>query len=142
MLLASHFLEKYARKNNRPVPHITPKSMDLLCNFDWPGNVRELENEMERALTMAAGKPRISADLLSDKIRRAQPEYLLHLPENKSGSLKHAVINMERQMIEQALKNARGNRTQAAKALGLSRQGLLNKIAAYEVAANQVIPNR
>jgi Nif-specific regulatory protein len=142
VLLASHFLEKYARKNNRPVPHITPKSMDLLCNFDWPGNVRELENEMERALTMAAGKPRISADLLSDKIRRAQPEYLLHLPENKSGSLKHAVINMERQMIEQALKNARGNRTQAAKALGLSRQGLLNKIAAYEVAANQVIPNR
>ena len=132
LALANHFLEKFSSRYHKPVPHVTPQTLDLLLRYDWPGNVRELENEMERAVTMAAGGELISPELLSDKLLPAGAASLgteLIL----SGSLKEAVRGVERQMIEQALADSGGNRSQAAKALGLSRQGLLNKISAYNL---------
>ena len=130
--LASHFLEKFSTKYHKPVPQITPHTLDLLTNYDWPGNVRELENEMERAVTMAAGGNMISPELLSDKLR--PPGKMVAGAElTSSGSLKETVHRVERRMIEEALAASGGNRSQAAKALGLSRQGLLNKISAYAI---------
>jgi Nif-specific regulatory protein len=131
--LASHFLEKFSTKYHKPVPQVTPQTLDLLMHYDWPGNVRELENEMERSVTMAAGGDLITPELLSDRLRPAGAEYTgVGLP--LSGSLKEAVRQVERQMIEQALTEAGGNRSQAAKILGLSRQGLLNKISTYNIS--------
>jgi transcriptional regulator with PAS, ATPase and Fis domain len=132
-LLATHFLEKLATKTNRPVPSISPSCIDLLMRFHWPGNVRELENEMDRALTMAAGEPMIREEFLSDKIRRLRPGAgQISLPVG-SGNLKETVRQVERQMICQDLEEHGGNRLKAAQALGLSRQGLFNKINAYEI---------
>lgn len=133
LFLAHHFLEKFAHKHNKPVPHLIPQSIDLLTRYNWPGNVRELENEMERALAMAAGKKVISPEFLSDKIRPPDFNYSNGGSEQLSSSLKDAVRQVETRMIKEALKEAQGNRSQAAKALGLSRQGLLNKINAYHV---------
>jgi Nif-specific regulatory protein len=133
LALANHFLEKFSTKYHKPVPQVTPQTLNLLMRYDWPGNVRELENEMERAVTMAAGGDLISHEMLSDKLRPIGTVSMgAELP--LTGSLKEAVRKVERRMIEQALTEAGGNRSQAAKKLGLSRQGLLNKISTYQIS--------
>ena len=133
LYLVNHFLEKYAKKIGRPVPNISPQAIDLLTRFDWPGNVRELENEMERALTMAAGAKTISQEFLSDKIRRLAGRNVTEGNVSSENTLKDAIQRMEARMIREALEAEGGNRSQAARTLGLSRQGLLNKIAAYNI---------
>ena len=135
LFLAGHFLEKFAARSGRPVPVISPAALDLLMRFDWPGNVRELENEMERAMAMAGKGKVILGEFLSDKIRGT----LCGGPEGdnaaapSSGSLKDATQRMEAQMIRSALIACSGNRSKAAKSLGISRQGLLNKIDALNI---------
>lgn len=131
--LANCFLEKYAGKIKRPVLRISPYALDLLMRFDWPGNVRELENEMERALTMAGGERILCEEFLSDKIRRLGSEFDKELVGTSAGRLKDAVRRVECRMIQEALVAVGGNRSRAAKSLGLSRQGLLNKISAYHI---------
>ena len=131
--LAAHFLEKYARKIERPVPRVTPKALDLMMQFNWPGNVRELENEMERAITMAGGEEIISEEFLSEKLRRLEenlPDYKLG---ESAGTFKDVIRDVECKMIREALAASGGNRTKAAKSLGLSRQGLLNKIVSNNI---------
>jgi Nif-specific regulatory protein len=133
LFLAHHFLEKYAEKMGRPVPQISPQAVDLLMQFDWPGNVRELENEMERALTMAAGRKIISTEFLSDKFRRLQNGSGVDELAGHADTLKETIQRIETRIIRQTLETEGGNRSRAARALGLSRQGLLNKIAAYKI---------
>lgn len=131
--LATHFLEKYAAKNMKPVATLTSQALDLMLQFDWPGNVRELESEMERAQTIANGSTTIIPEYLSDKIRRLGGT----APTADGGggpvTLKETVCQVEKSLIEEALQSFDGNQTKAAKALGLSRQGLLNKIASYGI---------
>jgi transcriptional regulator with GAF, ATPase, and Fis domain len=131
--LAHHFLEKYAGKNGKPCPHIAPQAIDFLTRFNWPGNVRELENEMERALTMAGRCRTISVEFLSDKIKRLSDGPAGDNTQGKSESLKDAIQRIESHRIRETLAASGGNRSKAAKILGLSRQGLLNKIAAYKI---------
>ncbi len=134
--LANHFIEKYARKNNKQIPTLTPQALDLLMQFDWPGNVRELENEMERAQAMVGGGKTISCEILSDKIKRLGHGNGFNDTEGQADSLKEAVRQVEIKMIREALESSGGNQSNAAKKLGLSRQGLLNKVAAYNIRAN------
>jgi Nif-specific regulatory protein len=131
--LAYHFLEKFARKNDKPVPRLSPQAMDHLMQFDWPGNVRELENEMERAVAMAAGSRKIATGLLSEKVRGLDADQAGRNQLDFNGTLKEVVRQVERRMILDALTETQGNQSQAAKLLGLSRQGLLNKINAYAI---------
>jgi Nif-specific regulatory protein len=131
--LATHFLERFAARMKRPVPRLSPYALDLLHRFDWPGNVRELENEMERALTMAGRERIITEECLSDKIRRLGDELEREIFDKPSGRLKDVVRRVEKRMISQALAETGGNRSRAARMLGLSRQGLLNKITAYSI---------
>lgn len=131
--LANHFLEKYAGKNKKTIPTLTPQALDLLMQFDWPGNIRELENEMERAQAMARDDTTISYEFLSDKIKQLRQNHAADDTERRAGTLKEAVHRIEKIMIHEALASSGGNQTKAAKALGLSRQGLLNKIAAYNI---------
>ena len=67
-LLAAHFLKEFANKFKRPLPRLTPTALELITAYDWPGNVRELQNEIERALTLAAENAEISEQHLSAKI--------------------------------------------------------------------------
>ncbi|MGD1973598.1 MAG: sigma 54-interacting transcriptional regulator [Desulfobacterales bacterium] len=130
-LLAAHFLEKYAKKLNQPVARLTPWALDLLVQFDWPGNVRELENEMERALTLAGGDREIQASYLSDKITGSVGK--IDTKQMDGMSLRDAIERMELQMVTRALRDTGGNRSKAARMLGLTRQGLINKVARYKI---------
>jgi transcriptional regulator with PAS, ATPase and Fis domain len=107
--------------------------MDLLLRFDWPGNVRELENEMVRAVAMAAGTDTILPEMLSGKIRYLQSGRSEIDEVSFAGPLKEIVRQVERRIIDETLRREHGNRSRTAKALGLSRQGLLNKIAALGI---------
>ena len=134
LFLANHFLEKFAGKTGRPVPELSPQALNLLMRFDWPGNVRELENEMERALTMACRGKIILKEFLSDKISGAQLEGKAGGdPAESCRTLKDAIQLVEARLIREALAATGGNRSRTAKSLGISRQGLLNKIAAYNI---------
>ena len=98
---------------------------------DWPGNVRELENEIERALTLAGDDTEITPEYLSERIKTASDSN--GAPDERAATLKEATARVERQMVLDALRKSGGNRSQAARELGLTRQGLLNKIARYEI---------
>jgi Nif-specific regulatory protein len=129
--LATHFLTKYAHRFNRAVPKLSGDALELLTRFSWPGNVRELENEMERALCLAGTDTRIEVAHLSEKIRGGSHPSLLDPTEDTT--LPKMVERLERQMITHTLQETSGNRSQAARRLGLTRQGLLNKIGRYGI---------
>ncbi len=130
-LLAAHFLEKFARKLNQPVARLTPRALDFLVRFEWPGNIRELGNEIERALTLAAEDREIQAGYLSDKITGSEGQ---NAPIPVDGMTLHDTIErMEQQMVTRALRDTDGNRSKAARILGLTRQGLINKITRYKI---------
>jgi len=130
-LLSVHFLDKFAKKFKRPTARLTPQALASFMKYDWPGNIRELENEIERALTLAGGDKEIKIDYLSEKITGAPgKEAAVH---QEGLTLQKAVEQMERQMVAHALEAANGNRSQAARDLGLTRQGLLNKINRYKI---------
>ena len=131
--LAVHLLKKFAKRGNRPVPEITPGALDLLMRFDWPGNVRELENEMERALAMTGGENTITENMLSEKLKRLQQETVYTEIKGSSQKMGDVIRRVEIRMIQDSLAEAGGNRSRAASTLGISRQGLLNKIAKYRL---------
>jgi len=130
-LLATHFLEQHAARLDRTLARLTPAALEALMQFKWPGNVRELENEIERALTLAGDDTEITPEYLSERIRPSA-DAGGHL-EAAPATLKEATAEVERQMVMEALRKSGGNRSQAARELGLTRQGLLNKIARYEI---------
>ena len=122
--LANFFLEKFARDSGKPVRTITPAAMKLLMDFHWPGNVRELENILERGVTLSAGAALDVADIHLDTAPsrpRAGPS--LVLPEGST------LEQWEDQMIREALRLAGGNKSQAARALGLSRNALRYRLS-------------
>lgn len=131
-LLAVHFLDKYCRKLEKNVNGITEEAIKCLMNYDWPGNIRQLENEIERAVTLSEDNSSIRPGDLSQEIFRFQDnQETVHLLEKKS--LKNAVEDLEKQMIVNVLEENDWNQTQAAKKLGLSRQGLIKKLQRYKL---------
>jgi Nif-specific regulatory protein len=130
-LLAAHFLKQFAKKFNRPVPRLTASALELISAYNWPGNVRELQNEMERALTLAGSKKEISEEYLSTKIFDSKDNSDKFL--NNTGTLQEVTERIERRMVAEALEKAGGNRSHAASVLGITRQGLLNKIKRYNI---------
>ncbi|MFZ0728083.1 MAG: sigma 54-interacting transcriptional regulator [Desulfobacterales bacterium] len=130
--LAAHFLAGFAARLQQPAARLTPQALAYLMKYDWPGNIRELENEIERALMLAGGDREINVDYLSERITGIpEPAGAAVSPANLT--LSTAVEQMERQMIANALTAATQNRSQAARDLGLTRQGLLNKIKRYGI---------
>jgi Nif-specific regulatory protein len=130
-LLAVHFLKEFAKKFKRPVPRLTSTILELLSHYNWPGNVRELQNEMERALTLASGKKEISEEYLSSKIFDSKDNTATVI--NKNGTLQEVTERIEKQMVLEALEKTAGNRSRASNLLGITRQGLLNKIKRYNI---------
>jgi Nif-specific regulatory protein len=130
-LLAAHFLDEFASSAKRPVARLTPDALEMLMQFDWPGNVRELKNEIERALTLAGDDDEITEAYLSERIK--QFTNYDGPSRGTPATIQDAVARLERKMVEDALRRSCGNRSQAARLLGLTRQGLLNKIRRYEI---------
>lgn len=135
-VLAEHFLRK-AQIRTGTEKRFSAEAIEMLSAYEWRGNVRELQNEIERMLILGQDRTELGADLLSSRISEAfrithaQTE---EASESSAGSLKHAIERLERRMIAASLERCRGNRSHAAKELGISRSSLIAKIQQYGLA--------
>jgi len=123
--LAHHLLARIAARDNAFVGEPTPEALAVLSNYSFPGNVRELANAIERAIILAGPGAAITDDLFPEEFRAAAP--VLESGE-ANGSLRALVREFERNHIQSAMQRAAGNRTKAAKELGLGYRGLLEKM--------------
>ena len=128
-LLADFFLKRYAEKNKRVLKGFTPRAMDLLMRYDWPGNVRELENVVERAVIMARGEMITPAEF-PDMLQELDPEVKATYVNLSPG---RTLKDVEKDMIIRTLEETAGNRTHAAKILGISRRTLQLKLKEYGI---------
>ena len=128
--LATFFLEKFARESGKPTPRITPQALKLLMDFHWPGNVRELENILARSVTLAAGPTLDAADIHLDSAR-PRPHADAAAPVLPDGV---TLEQWEEEIIREALRRANGNKSQAARALGLSRNALRYRLSQMGVS--------
>jgi len=129
--LAGVFLEKFARESGKPVQGITPQALKLLMDFHWPGNVRELENIIQRGVALSAGTALDVADIHLDTSPPRTPAGATPLlPEGMT------LEQWEQEIIREALRRANGNKSQAARALGLSRNALRYRLSTMGVPDN------
>jgi Nif-specific regulatory protein len=130
-LLANHFLKEYCRETGRSL-EFAPAVMRKLVSAPWPGNVRQLRNEVMRLAACASMHLIQEEDLWEGTASHGREQ--LTVQPVKLQSLKKAVSEMEQRMIAEALRETRNNQQQAARLLGLSRQGLINKMKRYAIA--------
>ena len=131
-LLVQHFLALMTQQQGQTL-QLAPSALQWFLQRDWPGNVRELRNTLESVVAISRQGVVQLADiqLLHGELMDT-PEIELALPADlDGGSLEQQVRALEIQLLSQALQQAGGNRSQAARQLGLSRQGLLKKIERY-----------
>jgi DNA-binding NtrC family response regulator len=132
-LFAQHFLNlARALVPKAPASTISPGVMRRLEACDWPGNLRQLRHEMQRALVMAGGRGEILEEDLSPSLRQGPATKTADLQseatEENGRTLEEKIAALEHREIVAALRRTGGNKSQAAVQLGLSRQGLLNKM--------------
>ncbi|HEX7361178.1 MAG TPA: sigma-54 dependent transcriptional regulator [Bryobacteraceae bacterium] len=123
--LAMHFAAKLSKDLGSVAKEISPAAIDRLLDHSWPGNVRELENTIERSLVLAAGEVLQPSDIRIEPARNlpASAQQLPLLPEGET--LEH----WEQMMIREALHRANGNKSQAARLLGLTRNALRYRLS-------------
>ncbi len=124
--LAMHFVQKLSKELGAIANDISPAAMDRLIAHSWPGNVRELENTIERSLVLASGEVLQPADIRIEPPRNmhvAGAQEMPLLPEGET--LEH----WEQMMIREALRRANGNKSQAARILGLTRNALRYRLS-------------
>jgi two-component system response regulator AtoC len=130
-LLAGAFLREFARENQKVVKSIAPEAMSLLANYSWPGNVRELRAAIEGAVVLCRGEV-VTVEDVQDYVRNPEPMLTAASGAGANGPIE-TVKDAEKQLIVRALKEAEGNRTLAAKRIGMSRRTLHRKIHDYQL---------
>jgi DNA-binding NtrC family response regulator len=128
--LANFFLQKYSAELQKPLEGFSPQAMKTMMDFHWPGNVRELENIIQRGVTLSSGKILEAADIHLD------------LPSSRAVAGSAAPVlppgttldQWEDEIIRGALRQANGNKSQAARALGLSRNALRYRLSKMGVS--------
>ncbi len=124
--LAIHFVQKLWKELGSLAKEISPAAIDRLINHRWPGNVRELENTIERSLVLASGEILQPADIRIEAPRNVSSPSLQQAPLLPEGeTLEH----WEQMMIREALRRANGNKSQAARILGLTRNALRYRLS-------------
>jgi DNA-binding NtrC family response regulator len=127
--LVNLFISSFAGDSGKPVEGITPEAMQILVNYHWPGNVRELQNIIERACALAKGTVLKVEDIRLDvRPARAANETGNFLPEGMT------LEQWEDEMIRESLRRANGNKSQAARLLGLSRNALRYRLSKIGIA--------
>jgi Nif-specific regulatory protein len=134
LLLADHFVEKYAREHGKSIRRIATPCIDMLMSYHWPGNVRELENAIERAVVVC-----------DDRVLHAHhlPPTLQTAEASGTGfrrSLSASIAALERDLISDALKSARGNRARAARLLDATERIIGYKIRKLGIDAGRFRP--
>jgi transcriptional regulator with PAS, ATPase and Fis domain len=131
-LLATHFLRQYNHEFHQSYRDFTPDAMRKLLSYAWPGNVRELRNVIERAALLGTGETILADDIVLGRSTLRRPaqetEHLAILPDQGC-----KLEDVERDLVCQALDRTRGNRTQAAELLGLTRDQIRYKIEKYQL---------
>ena len=131
-LLVGYFIDLFNKRIRKNIEGLSSEAMPLLMEHLWPGNVRELENVIERAVLLAKGNWITPQELPS--VIAEQREIPPGLAPEDALSIKKASRQLERHLIQKALKITDGNRTQAAKILEISRPILIAKIKEYGIA--------
>ena len=126
LLLAQHVLDRVAARSSRPAPSISPEAARKLVEYDWPGNVRELENCIERAVAIC-GNGVIHVEDLPPKLQRFEPTRL-ELEMTPTAMI--TLDEMERRYVRQVLASVGGNKTHAARVLGIDRRSLYRRLEA------------
>jgi len=132
LLLADHFVLKYAKEMGKQVKKLSPTVSDVLLAYSWPGNVRELENCIERAVLLATGdtiEPTHLPPSLQPRTRSGDVR--------EQGKLNSAVEAQERALILGALKETGGNQTKAAKLLGTTKRIVQYRVQKLGIDARQ-----
>jgi Nif-specific regulatory protein len=129
-LLANYYLGNCCREMKRGTMNLAPEAARACMAYGWPGNVRELENEMRRLVLSALGNTVVKEDL-SEAILRSGAAAASSM--STSRFLKDIVAELETRMIQQALQQSKQNQLHAARALGLSRHGLIKKMKRYNI---------
>ena len=129
-LLAAHFLERFAVRNRKSVRGFSPQALDCLLRYDWPGNVRELENAVERAVILCPGDLITERELPADFSRGAAKTIA---PGADAGLGGLPLGDVERLAIEETLRLAGDNKSEAARRLGITRATLHNKLRRYNL---------
>lgn len=133
-LLAENFLTKFANENGKKLS-FTSESMAILTDHNWPGNVRELENVIQRAAIMADGEHinKNHLPLTQEEPKQTTAEWVQALPIGET------LRTVETQFILETLKSHKGNRTHAARTLGISLRTLRNKINEFTAEGFEVM---
>jgi two-component system response regulator HydG len=124
-LLVNHFLDKYSRKQGKLIGGLSPEAMNALMEYSWPGNVRELENTLERLVVFSRDETITTEDLVYSNT--VLSSVLSREPVRLS--------DMERLHIIKVLQQVEGNKTHAARLLGIDRKTLRTKMKKYEIAS-------
>jgi transcriptional regulator with PAS, ATPase and Fis domain len=118
LLLTDAFLESFSRSTGRPTAIVTPEARKMLMEYQWPGNVRQLHNALERALVLSDGMP-------------IAPE---HLALHEGSAPRHPGTDLsavERTTIEHVMRETEGNKSKAARRLGITRTQLYFRLQKY-----------
>jgi len=121
-LLAHHFLRRYVAKNAKPLGGFTEEAMDLLQTYNWPGNVRELENAIERAVVLTRSDLITPVDLPETLVRSDQAARHLVI------SVGTPLEEVEDRLIDETLRYTKGDKTLAAKLLGIATRTIYRRI--------------
>jgi len=132
--LTLFFMNKVGKRFNKKLAGPSPELLSLFEEYPWPGNVRQLLHEVEHMVALTPEGQRISLKHCSEELRKGRSARALAMVESTRGlSLAERVNELEITSIKEALRRTRGNKLQASKLLGITRQGLDKKLKRYKI---------
>lgn len=142
-LLVEHFGHKICRRESLQPKELSPSAMDRLMNYHWPGNVRQLEHVIERAISLAGNRDRLYlGDIQLPDVRPVPKTTAPEIDVPMTGlNFEQVIGNVERLLIQEALRKCDGNKAKAARVLGLKRTTMLykSKVHAHESKAHEAL---
>jgi DNA-binding NtrC family response regulator len=141
VVLANHFIDEYGSRMQKKIAHVGGEVRAMMLAYNWPGNVRELKNVIERAVILASTE--VTLELLPERMREAPrataSTIKLGMPESTGGLMlefrpgQDTLDDLERRLLEEALRMAGGKKAKAAEILGISRFALLRRVEKFNL---------